>query len=79
MSGSIVFRGDRLRWIVSWSWQGTVYKISRYKGQLMHGNGIRDSKKDAGFRMAEKLLAQMQGDAENGVFNFPPRSPLPNL
>jgi len=70
MSGSIVFRKDRRRWVVSWSWQGNVYKISRYNGRLMHGNGIRNKRKDDGYRRAEKLLAQMQGDVENKCFRI---------
>lgn len=68
MDGSIYFRKDRRRWVVSWHWQGKEYKITRYKGQLLNGNGIRNKKKDDGFRRAEKLLAQMQSDVENGTF-----------
>lgn len=70
MAGSIIFRHDRSRWVVSWSWKGKVYKVSRYKGKLMYGNGIRNKKKDLGFAQANKLLHQMQGDVENGTFRI---------
>lgn len=70
MSGSIYYRKDRRRWIVSWVWEGKEYKISRYQGDLMHGNGVRNKKKDSGFRSAEKLLAQMQGDVERKIFRI---------
>ena len=67
MAGSVQFRKDRRQWIVAWDWHGKRYQISRYKGRLMvqtHPN----QKKDQGYVDACRLLAQMQGDVENGVF-----------
>lgn len=73
MKGSIFFWKARKQWVISWSWAGKVYKIYKYRGVKMGGNntpGIRDKKRDPYFAMAEKLLAQMQGDVENGVFRI---------
>jgi integrase len=59
MKGKVTYQKDRNRWAVSWYWQGKSYTITRYKGELMyHAN------------TAQKLLAQMQGDIENGVFRI---------
>lgn len=69
MAGSIFFRKDRNQWAISWFWDGKRHKISRYKGRLMvqtHPN----PKKDQGYIDACRLLAQMQGDVENGVFRI---------
>jgi len=69
MKGSIHFKADRCQWVVAWSWQGKRHQISRYKGRLMqqtHPN----KKKDQGYIDACRLLAQMQGDVENGVFRL---------
>jgi integrase len=54
---------------VSWYWGGKEYKIPKYKGRLMHSTHP-NKKKDHGFKTAEKLLAQMQGDVENGIFRI---------
>ena len=69
MSGSIYYRNDVGRWVVSWYWKGREYKITRYHGQLMFSTS-RNRLKDHGYKTAEKLLAQMQGDVENGVFRI---------
>jgi integrase len=69
MSGSVYFKRDRAQWGVAWNWQGKRYQISRYKGRLMaqtHPN----PKRDQGCIDANRLLAQMQGDVENGVFRI---------
>jgi integrase len=69
MSGSVYFKRDRAQWGVAWNWQGKRYQISRYKGRLMaqtHPN----PKRDQGSIDAHRLLAQMQGDVENGVFRI---------
>lgn len=69
MAGSIFFKKDRAQWGVAWTWQGKRYQISRYKGRLMaqtHPN----QKRDQGYIDAGRLLAQMQGDVENGVFRI---------
>lgn len=69
MSGSVYFKRDRAQWGVAWNWQGKRYQISRYKGRLMaqtHPN----PKRDQGCIDAHRLLAQMQGDVENGVFRI---------
>ena len=69
MSGSVYFNRDRAQWGVAWNWQGKRYQISRYKGRLMaqtHPN----PKRDQGYIDAHRLLAQMQGDVENGVFRI---------
>ncbi len=61
MKGSIYFRKDRGVWFVQWynKPDGKTYKIYRYKGELMYRK-----------RIAEKLLAAIQGDTENGVFRI---------
>jgi len=61
MKGSIHFRKDRGVWFVIWYHkpENKSYKIYRYKGELMYSR-----------RVAEKLLAAMQGDTENGVFRI---------
>ena len=69
MRGSVHFKTDRQQWVVAWTWQGKRYQISRYKGRLMvqtHPN----KNKDQGYVDACRLLAQMQGDVENGVFRI---------
>lgn len=67
MAGSIYFKADRRQWCINWRWQGKRYQISRYKGRLMVQTHP-DKKKDQGYIDACRLLAQMQGDVENGVF-----------
>lgn len=69
MGGSISFAKDRLAWRISWYWQGKRYFIYRYKGELMHQTHP-DQERDFGYKQAQKLLAQMQGDVENGVFRI---------
>ena len=69
MSGSIYFREDGNRWILSWHWKGKEYKISRYQGEIMH-RSHPNKNKDRGYINAEKLKAQMQGDVENGTFRI---------
>ena len=61
MKGSIHYRKDRNIFYVSWyhSIDSKSYKIYRYKGELIYNRKI-----------AEKLLATMQGDTENGVFRI---------
>ena len=61
MKGSVLYRKDRGIWFVSWydkNKQKPV-KIYRYKGEYMYGKKI-----------AEKLLALMQSDTENGTFRI---------
>ena len=69
MSGSIHFRKDCLRWVISWYFAGERYFISKYNGKAMHSTN-QNIKKDHGYRNAERLLAQMQGDYENKVFRI---------
>ncbi len=69
MSGSVYFKRDRAQWGVAWNWQGKRYQISRYKGRLMVQTHP-SQKKDQGYIDACRLLAQMQGDVENGVFRI---------
>lgn len=59
MKGSIHYRKDRRYHYVSWYWKGGRYKIYKYQGTICYDR-----------RMAEKLLACMQGDVENGVFRL---------
>ncbi len=69
MSGSVFFKKDRAQWCITWYWQGRKHNVSRYKGRLMqqtHPN----QKRDQGYIDACRLLAQMQGDVENGVFRI---------
>ena len=54
MKGSISHFIDRGQWIVSWHWKNKVWKITRYKGELMYHHKI-----------AEKCLALIQADYEN--------------
>jgi integrase len=54
MKGSISFYKDRGQWIVSWYGDGKVWKITRYKGELIYHRKI-----------AEKCLAMIQADYEN--------------
>jgi hypothetical protein len=69
MNGSVHFKADRRQWVVAWSWEGKRYQISRYKGRLM-AQTHPQQKKDQGYIDACRLLAQMQGDVENGVFRL---------
>jgi site-specific recombinase XerD len=69
MHGSAHFKSDRRQWVVAWSWEGKRYQISRYKGRLMTQTHP-DKRKDQGYVDAGRLLAQMQGDVENGVFRI---------
>jgi integrase len=59
MKGSIHFRKDRGIWFVSWYSKDKKKptKIYRYKGEYMYDKKI-----------AQKLLAMMQSDTENGTF-----------
>lgn len=61
MKGSIHQRKDRGTWLVRWyhAPHRKTYSITRYKGELMYHR-----------KVAEKLLAIMQGDTENGVFRI---------
>lgn len=61
MKGSIHQRKDRGTWLVRWYHvpHRKTYSITRYKGELMYHR-----------KVAEKLLAIMQGDTENGVFRI---------
>ena len=61
MKGSIHYRKDRQLWFVQWYHKAEAkrYKIYRYKGDLMYSK-----------KVAQKLLATMQGDSENGVFRI---------
>ena len=61
MKGSIHFRKDRGYFYVQWysKPQNRHYKIYKYKGEFMFDR-----------RIAEKLLAVMQGDHENGTFQI---------
>ncbi len=61
MKGSIIFRKDRKIWVVKWYDKPSKKRVSvyRYKGELMYHR-----------KVAEKLLAIMQGDYENGTFRI---------
>jgi len=61
MKGSVLYRKDRGIWFVSWydKNQQKPVKIYRYKGEYMYDKKI-----------AEKLLALMQSDTENGTFRI---------
>lgn len=61
MKGSIHYRKDCGWWFVSWydSKNGKRYAIGRYKGERMYDR-----------RLAVKLLAQMQGESEDGFFRI---------
>ena len=61
MKGSINYRKDRGYFYVQWhnASQNKTYKIYKYKGEFMYNRKI-----------AEKLLAVMQGDFENGTFQI---------
>jgi len=67
--GTVQFKVDRRQWVIAWSWQGKRYQISRYKGRLMDQTHL-DPCKDQGYIDACRLLAQIQGDVENGVFRI---------
>jgi len=67
--GTVYFKADRCQWGVSWTWQGKRHQISRYKGRLMVQTHP-DKRKDQGCIDANRLLSQMQGDVENGVFRI---------
>ena len=61
MKGAIHYRKDRRVWFVQWYYapHKKKYKIYRYKGELIYDE-----------RIAQKLLACMQADYENGVFQL---------
>jgi len=61
MKGSVLYRKDRGIWFVSWydKNQQKPVKIYRYKGEYMYD-----------IKIAEKLLALMQSDTENGTFRI---------
>ena len=69
MKGSIQFQKDRQRWCVSWYYAGRHWTLTRYKGMLMP-KIHPDKKKDEGHKMAEKLLAMIQGDYENYLSGY---------
>lgn len=75
MIGSVYLMKDRGQWHVSWPWtdpksgKKKTFKITRYKGRLMEQTSTV-KKKDQGYVDACRLLAQMQGDVENGVFRI---------
>ena len=75
MTGSVYLMKDRGQWHVSWPWvnpatgKKKTYKITRYKGRLMEQTSTV-KKKDQGHIDACRLLAQMQGDVESGVFRL---------
>jgi len=69
MSGSVQFKSDRCQWVVAWNWNGKRYQISRYKGRIL-AQTHTIKKRDQGYVDACRLLAQMQGDVENGVFRL---------
>lgn len=59
MAGSIVFEKDRGRYKVNW-YHGShkrTYAIRRYKGEYLYHP-----------RVAQKLLARMQSDVEDGTY-----------
>lgn len=59
MRGSIQYHKGGRCWFVQWYHQGRRIKIYRYRGERIYDR-----------RIAAKLLAQMQGDTENGVFRL---------
>ena len=59
MRGSIHFRKDRGYFYVSWYHKGKQYKIYKYNGEQIYHKKI-----------AEKLLACLQADVENGIFRI---------
>ena len=59
MKGSIHFRGDRGYYYVSWVHKGHPYKVYKYNGEFLYHK-----------KLAEKLLACMQSDEENGFFRI---------
>lgn len=69
MAGSVHFKTDRRQWVVAWTWQGKRHQVSRYKGRLMQQTHPNKNK-DQGYQDACRLLAQMQGDVENGIFRI---------
>jgi site-specific recombinase XerD len=69
MNGSVHFKADRRQWVVAWSWEGKRHQISRYKGRLMEQTST-NKERCQGYRDAQRLLHQMQGDVENGVFRI---------
>lgn len=73
MKGSITLRKDvRIPyWIVNWSQNGRVYKISKYLGETEPMfQRHPDKKRDIGYKKAEKLLALIQGDEERGFLRI---------
>lgn len=67
MKGSVFLRKDRSQWAIAWYWQGKRFVINRYKGRMMNQTHP-DKRRDQGYIDACRLLAQMQGDVESGVF-----------
>jgi len=59
MKGSISYRKDRGWWYVSWYEEGKTHKITQYRGERMFRK-----------ELAQKLLACMQADMENGIFRL---------
>jgi len=59
MKGSIFYRKDREYWCVQWYTPEKTHIIRKYKGEIMSSKKI-----------AQKLLALMQGDNENGTFRI---------
>ncbi len=59
MKGSIQYRRDRGYYYVTWDCKGKRYKIYKYNGEFLYHK-----------KLAEKLLACMQADVENGIFRI---------
>jgi len=59
MKGSYYFRPDVGWWVVQWYQREKLYKITRYKGERMYS-----------VKTAKKVLALMQSDVEDRVFNI---------
>ena len=61
MTGSIQYHKERKLYYVQWYDRGTkkTYKIYKYRGEYLYD-----------IRLAEKLLACMQADVENGTFRI---------
>ena len=69
MKGTIRLRPDGKAYRVEWFHGGKLYKLSRYKGAILHKTHP-DPRRCMGYQNAQKLLSQMQGDLENGTFRI---------
>lgn len=67
MKGSIQFHRSANYYYVAWPDKGKVHCISRYKGLMCRDGAITGL---SGKQMAERLLALMQADYENGTLNI---------